>query len=271
LLLLTAACSPPPSADGSAANEITGGASDYDTNAVIVIIVNDTAASAVVVSSGLLITAAHAVHPTYTDGKADSVQLAFASRFVSDPEVMTVPYSKVHLHPAFDPKNVAAGHDIAVVELGSGTGNARGIRSLPFARAPLTTGIIGAPVRIVGYGGNDMYEGIHPNSVRTSVQTTVQSASDQLLVVGGAGAPQACVGDSGGPVLRKRDDGGEEVVALASFLVSPDPSCKNGNHSTRIDANLDFLSPYLPPDPIVMPPATSDFATPPDLGTDGNL
>jgi hypothetical protein len=62
--------------------------------------------------------------------------------------------------------------------------------------------------------------------------------------------------------LEHADDliaGAERVLSLASFITKDDVRCLKGNYNTRIDANLEFLAPYLP-----APPAPADLGT--DLG-----
>jgi hypothetical protein len=256
---LTACSSAVTDGGGGAAVEdtlITQGARDERTRGVVALVVNgNKLASAVLVAPGVVLTAAHAVHPSFIGRRVYSAGVSAETDVViGTTRLVGIRPENIHVHPEFDAKRVMAGHDLAVLVLSADA--LPGVTPLEIDRA-LDDTVYGSPVRVVGYGVYARSDASSSGTRRTAA-TVLGPANEQLLQVGGEGSPQACVGDSGGPTLVARD-GAERVLSLASFITKDDVRCLKGNYNTRIDANLEFLAPYLP-----APPAPADLGT--DLG-----
>jgi hypothetical protein len=144
---------------------------------------------------------------------------------------------ETHYDPAFDPKNVLSGHDIAVVVLDKPTT----IKPIPWNGDALADGLKGQPVRLVGYGLNDSF-GQKGAGIKRQV-TAQLNGFDGNFVKTGSLIPWKgiCSGDSGGPVLMKLG-GVEKVVGVNSFGVI---FCLAESNSTRVDTYKSFIKTYL--------------------------
>src|SRR5688572_15964741 len=218
LASVTACSAPVTDGVGGTAREdtlITQGTRDEQTRAVVALVVNGSKlASAVLIAPGVVLTAAHAVHPTFIGRRVSSAGISAETDVViGTTRLVGVRIEDIHIHPQFDAKRVMDGHDLAVLTLAANA--LPGITPIPITRA-LDDAVYGSPVRAVGYG---VYARADPSSsgTRRTAATLLGPANEQLLLVGGEGGPQACVGDSGGPTLVQRD-GVEQVLSLASFI-----------------------------------------------------
>lgn len=87
---------------------------------------------------------------------------------------------------------------------------------------------VGHPVELSGYGATGLPE---PPSLRFGVELVERLEADHI-VVDGHGSRGACVGDSGGPLLGRGEDGRLNVLGL---LDHGDASCTGEDSFTRAD------------------------------------
>lgn len=241
LALVAVGCAPAGADDASSddtSSAITRGAEDRATKAVVALEIGNEDGSGVVIAPGVVLTAAHVVHPSFV-GNYTYVYISNAPDLATA-KWLRVARQNVHIHPSFDPAHAGQGHDFAIVTFPRADLD---VTPIPLRLTSLDDSIVNAPLRIVGYGMTRPRA--RDAGTRRSASTVVRSIEEQLLVVGRQGDAQQCHGDSGGPALVTTPEG-ERVVAIASFVLASDPSCWRGSYSGRVDANLDFIAPFLP-------------------------
>lgn len=184
-----------------------------------------------VVSPHVIVTAAHCLDPRVVgadskpyyvylgDDLSSKTELAVKSNFVK--------IAETHFHPEFTPG--ATTHDIGVVV----TAAPLSMTPLRMNRAKLDATAVGTSVRMVGYGVYDQSPDANPDAqaAKHTVSVPITTVDDESL--GYADAQHGmCEGDSGGPSLRKRADGSEEIVGVHSFSLD---RCRGRAFDTRMD------------------------------------
>jgi hypothetical protein len=144
----------------------------------------------------------------------------------------SVPVVQVIEHPAYNPANIAAGHDVAVLKLAWPLA----VTPLPVSSAP--TNYLHTLVELVGYG-SPSFGGVVDDEIKRQGFAFATSADAASFLVEGPALP--CFGDGGGPMLANG-----QIVGVSSygFGLSCGP---NTRFYTRIDANDDFVAQFLPP------------------------
>ena len=112
---------------------------------------------------------------------------------------------------------------------------------IPYNRRPLHDGLVGEPVRMIGYGDNTVVEPTSGYGRRRQAESPLISFDHDWVVVGTAEVNQ-CYGDSGGPVLMTIE-GVEVIVGVNSWGENDD--CDGINYNTRLDSFTAFLDPFL--------------------------
>jgi hypothetical protein len=105
-----------------------------------------------------------------------------------------------------------------------------GIVPLAVPRQPLSTLAPGVAVELSGYGFDEHGQS---DELRFLVESLVRVTAPQLTV-SGFGESGACGGDSGGPLLVRRDDGS---VAVAGVLSLGSTTCRYEDIYERIDSD----------------------------------
>jgi hypothetical protein len=141
-----------------------------------------------------------------------------------DPDVSQGPADDAWLHPELD---------VALLEVGWLEDPALEATPLAPNAEDLDEAWVGAPVELAGYG---LTEFVEPPSLRFAIET-VARIEPSHLVVDGMGRSGACVGDSGGPLLGRADDG---RIRLLGILDDGDPSCVGEDFYTRLDRLADW-------------------------------
>jgi secreted trypsin-like serine protease len=174
----------------------------------------------------LVLTAAHCVDDTI--GAA-----GFAAYFGTDITIETDPgfrfitaAASLAVHPAWDPANVTAGNDIAVLQLADTVP----ITPIRVRTAPLTNADRGKPVELVGWGITG--GGKEDLGVKRRVVSTMFDFDAKLIAIGD-NVTNTCSGDSGGPAFFEG-----RVIGVTSF---GDAACAQTGFDTRVDTFVDFL------------------------------
>jgi len=222
--------------------------------------------AATVVAPQAVVTAAHCV----AGAPVNAIDVVSARSRLSSADGQRIPVSAIRVHPSYSERT--GRNDVAVLLLSQPTS----APALPLAGAGeggLTAG--GAPVVLYGWGGVANERGSHSDEIREggmrmlSDQSCRQLWEDlyspvgELCAVGpNAGKPDACPGDSGGPLL-----GGQgfaaRLVGIVSFggRICGDPTAPTV--FTRVSAYAGWIAqqsgatapPAPAPDPTPAPPA----------------
>ena len=134
-------------------------------------------------------------------------------------------------HPDWNPKDLEAGNDIAVI----GLADAVPIAPIPVNTTAITGADVGQPVRLTGWGITA--GGGEDSGLKRTVGSRLDDFNNNLVIIGND-QTNVCSGDSGGPAFMTL--GGREVVmGVTSF---GDVDCEQLGVSTRVDVFLDFLN-----------------------------
>ena len=209
-------------------DDILGGTVDKVDRSVVAISVynqktNHTCSGAIV-APHVVVTAAHCVDPRDV-GADNAIKVFMGDTFDSPWPWLYKPIKEFHVHPDYNPNNLFAGNDIAVII----TSGALAQPPMPMNRVALSPADVGQPIRFVGFGRTDASK---PESVGRRFQTTLSISLVTAKLVSSQGPTSStCKGDSGGPGLIKRN-GVEFIAGINSFGPA---DCKGGNSSTRMD------------------------------------
>lgn len=226
---------------------LVGGATDTSDPAVVLteMILGNSGGmcTASFIDRSVLLTAAHCV----ADDNGRSVPAAAKYRFyrgadlsaAAERDWVVVQTKNVHAHPEYDPNTSA--NDVAVLVLDQPVD----VVPLAINTKGLAQDMIGAEVRLVGYGSTSGTQGASDGFGRKRMLTTsVQMVQSDVLLIGNTGH-QACDGDSGGPALL--------TIAGVETIIGTDDynafglNCTRGDYYQRVDRQLDFISSFLPP------------------------
>lgn len=110
---------------------------------------------------------------------------------------------------------------------------------IPMNDRAFTSGFVGDPVRIVGFGVTGEWES--DSGLKREGMTSVDDYDDEIVYVGGSGS-KTCYGDSGGPYFMTFD-GVEHVAGITSFGTS---ICESGlSGGVRVDPFVDWVNAYI--------------------------
>lgn len=135
-------------------------------------------------------------------------------------------------------------NDVSLIQLPT---KLRNVPLMPVNDEALRTGWIGETVRLVGYGATGDNDS-STNSTKRMTEVPINTFDSRLVVTyddSGKNNTNACHGDSGGPVLRLREDGGYETMGVMDFVYGNYSDCEgNGLASARVDYFLDWIHEY---------------------------
>ncbi|WP_116047316.1 S1 family peptidase [Amycolatopsis palatopharyngis] len=158
--------------------------------------------------------------------------------------------AEIVVHPAYDPNG--AGGDLAMVRL-----------TEPAKAAPVpvaATTEVGMPARILGWGQTCPTEGcgdspvqlqqLDTSLVEGKLCTAPFDDAAELCVDNPGGDAGSCYGDSGGPALRKVEEGRWEVLAVTSRPGNGDRTCATGpSIYTSATAYSSWITEQMAPPP----------------------
>jgi len=124
----------------------------------------------------------------------------------------------VRIHPGYRADDLA--NDVAVLELESAA------TAVPVPLAA-DANAAGSPARAVGFGT----AGSDGSSYKRTGDVTVTAVRETEFTYAAAPA-MTCGGDSGGPVFRAREGGGDEIIGVTS---RGDASCREYGIAIRVD------------------------------------
>ncbi len=143
-------------------------------------------------------------------------------------------------HPRYDGTGY---YDIALVKL------PRAFRDVPLMavnKDDYRSGDVGDDYRLVGFGQTSDRGG--GSGTKRFADVPLYDYDSLLGIFWDTDDGQnACHGDSGGPALELRSDGGYEIAGIIDFAYGNSGDCEgNGVATARVDGFLDFIEDYTP-------------------------
>ncbi len=184
------------------------------------------------IAPNVVLTAAHCVAAL----PAADLQVLFGSDVASGTGTL-IAVDRTIVHPDY----AAPANDIGVVVLAQ---PAPAIPPVAVRTSELSAADVGTPVRIVGFGADEL-GAVDIKRTGTASITTV-NARDFVI---GAAPAMSCEGDSGGPVFITRN-AIEELAGITSF---GDAQCKVSGTNTRVDAYAPFIQASTTASPAARP------------------
>jgi hypothetical protein len=183
--------------------------------------------TATLVAPRVLLTAAHCL-------AGGTMPTAFFGAAPQGDAGASIAVIATRVHPAFDPSTLA--NDVAMALLAQDA--PAGATPWPLPAAPLDSGSVGLPLRLVGFGLTAPGDSSPPQK-RVGTAKLTSLVATQLVIAPSPSQP--CDGDSGGPAFATIG-GVEAIVGVTS---SGDAQCTQGGHDTRVDAYTSFVSTWL--------------------------
>jgi V8-like Glu-specific endopeptidase len=108
------------------------------------------------------------------------------------------------------------------------------VKPVGIQMAPLDGGVVGAPLRIVGFGATSP---AMPEFSKMQVTVPVTGIEENYLLVG----PAICAGDSGGPGLLGAGQGREVIAGVVSWHTVNAQGCGGNGGLARVDTQARWI------------------------------
>jgi len=108
------------------------------------------------------------------------------------------------------------------------------VKPLGIRTAPLDGGVVGAPLRMVGFGATSP---AMPEFSKMQVTVPITGIAPNYLLVG----PAICAGDSGGPGLLDAGAGREVIAGVVSWHTVNAQGCGGSGGMARVDAQAGWI------------------------------
>ncbi|HEY3500903.1 MAG TPA: trypsin-like serine protease [Polyangiaceae bacterium] len=181
--------------------------------------------SGVAVEPGVVLTARHCV-TSDDDPSGHGLEVSVVAGSPFEPSVRGGAADRIRLHPRLD----IALLDVSWLAASNGP-------FVPLERGELVDAWVGTPVELAGFGES----GSELGTLAFAVEPVARLETDHI-VVDGAGASGACLGDSGGPLFGATPAG----VRVLGILDYGAASCVGEDFYTRVDRLWDW-EPLLDP------------------------
>jgi MYXO-CTERM domain-containing protein len=178
----------------------------------------------------VVLTAAHCIYDSIQQGRKSTGSVSFGDSLGSFDQVIGI--ADMIAHRYYSPAAIRR-FDIGLIRLQQAP---EGIEPIPLGTEPLDESLLGAGVRVLGFGVTDGETQTGAGTKR-QVNLTIDEITGEHVGLGDLNR-NICQGDSGGPTLLVRD-GVESVIAVSSFGSN---FCQDRSYVTRTDAYADFLA-----------------------------
>ncbi len=248
-----ATVAPTPKPLGTNALSIINGTPDLDNPAIGALSVDKsrTFCTGTLITSQLVLTAAHCI----SSARSSGIDKIFFRVDIADNTDPTKTFrSEYHAvqelvsNPSYNGGQNGHENDLGLMVL---TKKVTNVTPLPISRAPMDKKWEGTTVRVVGYGLIQTRPTNKSADLKYAADIPIEQINARSFIhFDKKDKKSACHGDSGGPALYKVF-GKLRVVGVTSvaYQATPNPSgqtyCDGGAISTRPDANINFLRPYL--------------------------
>lgn len=175
----------------------------------------------------VVLTASHCIDDNVALGEVDRLEVFFGTTVGE--EGTTIGVDAARMHRYYDPDTLD--HDIAVVHLAADA--PAGVEPVALRSEPATAELVGATIRMVGFGETAF--GAGDTGVKRQVESIVTDVAARHLFTGTEEA-NTCKGDSGGPIFL-----GEGAAEEQIGVTSRSRSCSPNSVKMRVDPFLDEL------------------------------
>jgi V8-like Glu-specific endopeptidase len=224
---------------GATGSRIIGGTQDDGDRAVVLVTAQDDSSgtgwwcTGSVIARRVVLTAAHCVEDATQSTK---MQIMFGTdQSKAQPTDFIDVVSWDHDPQYLATNNIAAGHDAAVLILGTDAP----VEPLAINTTPLTDSMDGSPVYVVGYGNDDGAAGTGAG-LKRDLTTKLTSLEQGVANVGGPGET-TCQGDSGGPSFMTIG-GRSVIIGITSY---GEEGCVDYGSVTRVDLSASWIQPFI--------------------------
>jgi uncharacterized protein (TIGR03382 family) len=210
---------------GALAQPIMNGTFDPGDPAVVLLGGGGVWSTGALISPRVILTCGHCVDPQRVPGAF----AYFGSRYLDGGTIVTV--EREYPHPDYV-SGAYPNTDIGIVVLR--TAVPPEVKPLGIETTVLDGGVVGEPLRIVGFGATSP---AMPEFSKMQVTVPITGIDENYLLVG----PAICAGDSGGPGLLDRGQGLEVIAGVVSWHTVNAQGCGGSGGLSRVDSQARWI------------------------------